>query len=312
MKISLIIPIYNVEDYLERCLRSLVIQTLEEIEIICINDASTDESRTTLEAFRVSDARIIVHHLPENIGAGEARNIGLKLAKGEFVICMDADDYADKRMCEVLYNKAKAKDADIVLCGAYIVADGGELLTNSYYSLGSFKTYADESCNIKESVPKAPWLPFSHLHPWAKLLKKSFLDKEKITFQNTAIANDNRFSVEAFLKAERVYFVSDELVFHLVERNESITFNTDRRRFDIFEVLEEVDRVVRSSADEDLLVKYLDHYKIDALMSNFKKISEEHKKEFFNKMLYIVSKMPRGHLTGEMIALILRDSEKFI
>ena len=113
-KVSVIIPVYNVEPYLEKCLDSLINQTLKDIEIICINDCSTDNSLNILEQFKNKDERIKLINLKENKGAAAARNEGLKIAKGEYLGFVDPDDYVDLNFYEELYKKAKQDDADIV------------------------------------------------------------------------------------------------------------------------------------------------------------------------------------------------------
>ena len=103
-KISIIIPVYNVEKYLEQCLKSVINQTFKDIEIICINDGSTDNSLEILEAFQKQDERIKIIN-KQNEGQGIARNEGLKVAKGEYISFIDPDDWVAQGMYEFLYNK---------------------------------------------------------------------------------------------------------------------------------------------------------------------------------------------------------------
>ena len=111
-KISLLIPIYNVERYLRECLASAQAQTLKDIEIICVNDGSTDESRSILEEF-LSDARFHVID-KENSGYGASMNRGLDAARGEYIAILESDDFLDPDALEVMYATAKANDADMV------------------------------------------------------------------------------------------------------------------------------------------------------------------------------------------------------
>ena len=116
IKISIIVPIFNVENYIERCLNSLINQTLKEIEIICINDGSTDNSLNILQKYQKKDCRItIINH--ENRGIGYVRNEGVKNAKGEFLGFVDPDDWVDLNYFEKLYAAAKRHDADIAVSG---------------------------------------------------------------------------------------------------------------------------------------------------------------------------------------------------
>ena len=114
-KVSIIVPVYNVEKYIEECLDSLVNQTLKDIEIICINDASLDNSLNILKNYKKKYPGLIkVIDLKKNVCLGGARNKGLDIARGEYISFVDSDDYVDVNMCEKLYNHANKHEADIV------------------------------------------------------------------------------------------------------------------------------------------------------------------------------------------------------
>ena len=113
-KISIIIPVYNTEKYLKRCLESVCNQTLKDIEIICINDASSDNSIAILKEFEKKDNRIKVINLDKNEGASVARNLGIEVSRGEYLGFIDSDDCVDPDFYEKLYSKAKSKNADVV------------------------------------------------------------------------------------------------------------------------------------------------------------------------------------------------------
>ena len=104
-KITIILPVYNVEKYLVQSLESVIHQTLEDIEIICINDSSSDNSLTILEGYSRKDSRIKIINLSKNHGAGYARNIGLKQATGEYIMFLDPDDWYEHNTCELAYNQ---------------------------------------------------------------------------------------------------------------------------------------------------------------------------------------------------------------
>ncbi len=115
-KVSVIVPVYNVEKFLERCLESIINQTLKDIEIICVNDGSTDKSEQILEEFKTKDNRIIIIN-QENAGVSAARNKGIDIATGEYIGFVDSDDWIDLDFYEKLYNTAKKHDADIAVAG---------------------------------------------------------------------------------------------------------------------------------------------------------------------------------------------------
>ena len=125
MKISVIVPIYNVENYLEKCLNSLVNQTLQEIEILVINDGSTDDSQKIIEVFQNKFPQKIKAFTKENGGLSDARNFGIERARGEFIAFVDSDDYVSARMMEEMYGLAKKHEAEIVICNLQKVDENG-------------------------------------------------------------------------------------------------------------------------------------------------------------------------------------------
>lgn len=122
-KVSIIVPIYNVEKYIERCIKSLISQTYRDIEILLINDGSPDDSKTICERYEKIDKRIKLYN-KENGGLSDTRNYGLKRAKGEYILFVDSDDYIESNTVEVLISEMKKDNLDIVAGNAVLEADG--------------------------------------------------------------------------------------------------------------------------------------------------------------------------------------------
>ena len=114
IKVSVIIPVYNVEQYLRQCLDSVINQTFKDIEIIIVNDCSPDNSLQIIKQYQQKDSRIVLVDLPENTGVGNARNEGIKLAKGKYITFIDPDDWAAKNFIDVLYNSIEKYNTDFV------------------------------------------------------------------------------------------------------------------------------------------------------------------------------------------------------
>lgn len=127
IKVSIILPVYNVEKYIDRCLKSLVNQTMKEIEILIINDGTLDKSMEICEKYAKIDQRIKIYN-KDNEGLGLTRNYGLKRASGEYICFVDSDDYVTDDMCELLYATAKKYEADIVYGGIYRDNNEGKIL----------------------------------------------------------------------------------------------------------------------------------------------------------------------------------------
>ena len=178
--ISVIIPVYNAEEYLPRCLDSIIKQTFTAIEIICINDGSSDNSSNILTQYANKDNRIIILK-QENLGAATARNLGLDHAKGKYISFIDADDWIAEDFIATLYHAATKSKADVVQCG-YFKFDG---IQN--------KTIIEKeliSQNISQILDNT-----KKLYIWNKIWKKNFLDKNHIRYYPDILYQDILFNI---------------------------------------------------------------------------------------------------------------------
>ncbi len=200
-KVSVIIPVYNTEKYLEKCLDSVCNQTLSDIEIICINDASTDNSLEVLKQYAATDNRIKVISFEENKGAATARNTGIEIATGEYIGFVDSDDYPDLDFYEKLYQKAIETGADAAK-GNYKNADNG---------------YVDKLLNDKIKEDKNNFA-YSYC---SAIFKRGIISKNNIRFPNLSDMEDPVFTVQFALLANKVEIV-DTFV-NIVKRENSLT-----------------------------------------------------------------------------------------
>ena len=157
MKVSIIIPVYNVEAYLDRCLKSIVNQTYENLEIIIVDDGSPDKCPFICDSWQLKDDRIIVIH-KENGGLSSARNTGLDIATGDYICFVDSDDYISLDMIETMLDAALTYSVDVVTCGRIRVANSTE---EEMYSLPKGKLFTGEKA-IKElfcggAIEEAAW-----------------------------------------------------------------------------------------------------------------------------------------------------------
>ena len=200
-KVSIIIPTYNVEPYLVECMESVVNQTLKDIEIICINDGSTDGSLAILKKYAEADDRIILVD-KENGGYGIAMNIGQEKATGEYIGIVEPDDYVPLNMYEDLYNKAKEYDLDFVKADFYRfkTADNGNM--ELVYNHLSKKT---EDYNVVFNPSEEPERLRYIMNTWSGIYKRSFLEKHNIRYNETPGASfqDNGFWFQTFLFGKR-------------------------------------------------------------------------------------------------------------
>lgn len=233
-KVSVIIPVYNAEKYLRQCLDSVIGQTLQEIEIICIDDGSTDRSLAILHEYENADSRITVL-TQENGYAGVARNYGMSVAKGEYLSFLDSDDYFEPSLLEKTYQQAKRIDADIVMCGAkrYHQKTGKTenmpwALDMNYLPTKQPFSRKDIPYNIFQITTSAPW---------SKLFKRAFIQAAEIQFQDTRNSNDLYFTAAALALADKIGYVNEPLVYYRVGQSNTIQLQKDQSPKDFYKAL---------------------------------------------------------------------------
>lgn len=219
LKVSVIIPVYNGEKYLHQCLDSVCEQTLKEIEIICVDDGSTDGSYEILEQYQKKDDRFILFK-QQNKFAGAARNLGKQHAKGEYLIFWDCDDFFERNALEVLYQRAKEMDADICVCGAYRFYSDME--ESAAFDLYMKKKYVQDLDVFNRETNPDYILNFTNDAPWNKLYRRTFIEESGIDFQEIRNGNDVYFTVNAMCMADRVTTVTDKLIHYRKNLNEGL------------------------------------------------------------------------------------------
>lgn len=215
MKVSVVLPVYNVASYLPKCLESLQNQSLEDIEIICVNDGSQDNSLEVLQKYAAADSRIKVIDQP-NAGPGVARNNGIKAARGEYVGFVDPDDWADKDMFAKMYQTAVENNADIVECG---VMTHNEKTGKTKTKQGFASVISGKAFNAEEY----PEYVFEGITSgWNKLCRRTFLIENEIYFSDGRAAEDHYFTIAARLKAKTAVSLPEPYYNYLV-RASSLT-----------------------------------------------------------------------------------------
>lgn len=224
-KVSVILPVYNAEKYLRQCLDSIVCQTLQDIEIICVDDGSSDASLEILREYGEKDSRVKV--VPQkNGGAGAARNNGLRIATGEYLSFLDSDDFFEPNMLEEAYNAAEQYTADFVV------------FNSNHYHMDK-DAFVEVSWALrKKDIP--PYMPFSYRQltdnvfktfvgwAWDKLYRRSFVQEHNIWFQEQRTSNDMLFVFTALLVAKRIAIVDKVLAHQRRGGSESLSVTREK------------------------------------------------------------------------------------
>lgn len=220
--VSVVIPVYNVEPYLCQCLDSVISQTLKDIEIICVDDGSTDNSLNILKEYANKDTRFIILQ-QENLHAGIARNAGLKIAKGKYIIFLDSDDFFELDMLEKMYNKIIQDDSDMIACGFYRYND----------KTGFTKINHIDSIYVEKS-------PFTHKEigidlfnfttsvPWTKLFKKEIFINNNLKFEDYIVCNDLTCILLAIACCKKISVIDECFVYYRANQNNNLTSHRNK------------------------------------------------------------------------------------
>lgn len=226
-KISIIVPIYNVERYLRDCIDSILNQTYANLEIILVNDGSTDTSLDICKEYAVKNKNIKIVD-KKNGGLSDARNAGLEKATGKYIMFVDSDDFLTPNSCELLYNAIKEHDVEFVSANFIFTNNEGIPWKKPMFS----EKFQSRYLSIDEYLYSF-YLINSTV--WNKIFKKEFLDRNKLKFKVGLLAEDAVFTTLAFLKAKKTYYLKD-IVYYYRQRetqkgNLSISFNGSAEYF---------------------------------------------------------------------------------
>ena len=290
--ISIIIPVYNVEKYLKACLDSVVNQTLKSIEIIVVDDGSTDNSKDIIRDFELKDSRVKAIY-QKNKGVSQARNAGLKIANGEYIGFVDADDYIDLEMYESMYSKAKQFDSDIVVCNVKDIMENKEKISLEF----------QEGLISMENIKPKNFLKDKYFKlgsaVWHKIFKKSLIVENNIKFinYNEVSSEDTIFNLQAMLKSKNIYCI-DKPFYNYIIRENSLTKSKIAKENMIYRCKNTVDIIQKyceeNNIDIDKYIYYLTYFEFINSLSyvhpkNLNNLSlgikEYSKSEFYNKSL---------------------------
>lgn len=246
-KVSIIVPVYNVEKYLEICMDSIINQTLTDIEIICIDDGSTDLSGKILDEYALKDKRVQVIH-KENAGYGAAMNDGMKLATGEYIGIVESDDKVDYDMYTELYQTAKKFDLEFVKSDAFYWYEAIDYLKRVHIS--SLNTYYDR---ILGSQDRNIFFDF-FMNIWTGIYKKEFLEQHHIVFSETPGASyqDNGFWMQTCMYAQRVMWMNRAFYYYRQDNPEASVKSTSKMMAMTREY-EHIEKLLKQRRQEELL-----------------------------------------------------------
>ena len=269
-KVSIIVPIYNVEKYLPKCLDSLVNQTLDDIEIILVNDGSTDNSGIIAKQYYENHKNKIKYLEKENGGLSDARNFGIPYATGEYIAFLDSDDYIEIDSYKQMHEKAKEEDADYIECDFIWEYPNKQIIDKRL----SYNNKQEMLTNVRVVA-------------WNKLIKREIIIKNNLKFPKGLRYEDIEFTYKLIPLLNKVSYI-DKPFIHYVQRNNSIANVQNEKTADIFAILENVEKYY---IEKNLYNEYKDqleyNYARYLLCSSLKRIckvgNKEKRKDLINK-----------------------------
>jgi glycosyltransferase involved in cell wall biosynthesis len=274
-KISIIIPVLNTEEYLEACLKSVLEQTLADIEIICVDNGSSDGSCLILEKYQKEHGNFLLFKHPTG-RQGAARNVGLGHARGEYIGFVDSDDYVQPDMFEKMYARAKTCTADVVIC--------------------NIKFFYQFDHTFEQQLPDH-WFPnderidmlkhrqfFRNLTICNKIFKKQFLDRNNICFPEGLFHEDQLFVVQSLILGRNVVSVREPLYIYRKQRENSVSSLSNTSVFEIFPVISEIRRFINENNYQEKFGALIDELAVSRYLMLFSQIDNQLKRKYFTLM----------------------------
>lgn len=238
IKLSIIVPVYNVYEYIDKCLKSLVNQTLENIEIIVVNDGSPDNSQEIIDKYTKQFPNKIKSFITENGGQGAARNFGIEKASGEFIAFVDSDDFVEVEMYEKMYKRAIEKNSDIVICGNNVITLNGKIIKETSLLFNN-----NDILNIL----------FGKMAVWNKIYKRSLLLKNKIKFRSKVWYEDVDFTIKVLFSNVKIDYIDLPLYNYIIREGSTMNNKNIERNT---EIIYAFDEIIKYFKNEKLYNKY--------------------------------------------------------
>ena len=264
-KISVIIPIFNVEKYINQCLNSLIKQTLNDIEFICIDDCSTDDSFKIIKEYEKKDNRVKVVQMQRNSGQGAARNRGLELAKGEYIGFVDPDDWIEPDMYEKMYNQAKNLESDIVICEYKKYDENTKMYSESKF------VHKCNGCNkveyfnlpVNENINRSiidNILLVAPCYSWNRIYLAKFILSNNITFSDSKYYEDVMFILRSHLESDKISYMNHEFYNYRIHDSSSLRKNKSDNIKVLPKIIETIFNYLKDNNHERIIKNNLQYF----------------------------------------------------
>lgn len=277
--VSIVVPVYNAERYLDQCLESVCNQTLKNIEIIAVNDGSTDGSRDILEEYRQRFTNFTIID-KEKAGVSAARNTGIKCAGGDYIGFVDSDDWVEPMMFEEMHSAAIKDNADIAVCRVRKCSDNKK--PSGGMDLSLFEQYRG-GFHWREVIQN---IPFLRAYSYNKIYRRKLIEEHNIIFQDTRIHTDNLFMYASLTAAEKILCINKDFYYYRIHRDGQVTALADDRVFDVFKTYELLENYLKGKGIYTELKEQVTKRKLEEYIRDFRKIKDNKdiRKPYFKRM----------------------------
>ena len=288
-KVTLIVPVYNSEKYIKKCLDSILHQTYKNYEILVVNDGSIDNSQKIIDDYAIKYPEKITSIKQENKGVAITRNESIKKAKGDYVMFIDNDDYIDKDYIETFVKEIELQDYDVVI--------------------GGYRRPTEENKIVKKlSLENTEWSKFMILAPWAKIYKKNYLIENHLEFLNNNIGEDVYFNMQALQLTNKIKIIN-YIGYNWFFNTQSVS-NTSQKNYKKLKIFDLLDKTYNKLKDEKILEKsyevnelYFYRYIIWFLIYSMKKTTKKEINMQYNKMFnWLKEKFPQ-YINNKLIGI---------
>jgi len=273
-KISVIVPVYNIEKYIDKNLNSLVNQTYQNIEIIVVNDGTKDNSEEIINRYLKLYGEKIKYYKKKNGGLSSARNYGLSKSSGKYIIFIDGDDYVEPNLIEKLYNSCKENDSDIAICDIF----------DHYENLDKINIYKNFVPENYVSIYDDKRQLLNRFAAWNKIFKKDLFNEKTMRFEEGKIYEDLRLIPKLYLEANKISYVKEPLYHYIIREGSIMTSSGIKKNMDIISAFRDIvdyfkKKNVYDKFKDEIEYLVIDHALIASCvrvvkMSNFKDLKK--------------------------------------
>ena len=279
VKVSVVMPVYNASRFLNDSVNSILNQTLDDLELICVDDGSTDNSMAILNSFE--DSRIKVYSLSHQ-GGGNARNYGLSKISGKYLFCMDADDVLNLNAFDEFYRISEEKNLDFLVFKAINYGvEKDHYFETEYQNMTSI--YNKVKDNVFSYKDLGDLLFDFNVSPWCKFYNSEFIKSTGARFRENSKFHDNQFFWDIIFKAQRIYFIN-EFYYTRKRYDQSLTASGDIDHIDIIGVVNDIIKLFEKHDQLDNYKHILYNLKITWITDRYNQVQGKYKREFFNRM----------------------------